>query len=529
MGKGPERVKAPKTETDPAWQVLLRGSAFGILIVLPLLWLQITPVREQLYHELLPISTVYQGMLIDLLVVMGLSIGFFWWLERMGPRWLTFWWILVVALLAERVFRTLINAAVFPQRGLSGPDVFLAIAGVCLLLRLVRHRWYSGLIRGVQWALLLFGFTSFWLLPEMVVMAVHAEPHGMASFSKPVAHPATRRIVWILLDEASYDQIFDHRQPDVDFPNFDRFAQSSVSFRNVQPAGYFTELVIPSLFSGEMITKERSDLDGRLQVKSRQNPHWRPYPDRSTIFADAQRLGWSTGVVGWYNPYCRTYRADLNDCYWILTVPLQGHYDPEKSALWNATAPAPKSLLRLFGRRTNDPTAWQIHTKDYEALMSHAHTEITDDKIGFLFLHLPVPHPGGIYNRKTHMIGVSGSYLDNLVLADETLGELVQEIQQSALGPQTTVIVSSDHSWRIKLWKDTQDWRPEDARVSGGHFDPRPVLMVHFPGEENGVAVKQPFRLIDMHGMIEEMLAGRAGNAAALQAWVAHQTASDAR
>ena len=134
-----------------------------------------------------------------------------------------------------------------------------------------------------------------------------------------------------------------------------------------------------------------------------------------------------------------------------------------------------------------------------------------------------MPHPGGIYNRKTHQIGVDGSYLDNLVLADATLGELLADIRKSGLADRTTVIVSSDHSWRIALWRPTTDWRPEDTSVSGGRFDSRPVLIVHFPGDQNGVPVGQPFPLIDMHAMIEQMLAGKMENAAALQAWAASQ------
>jgi membrane-anchored protein YejM (alkaline phosphatase superfamily) len=159
-----------------------------------------------------------------------------------------------------------------------------------------------------------------------------------------------------------------------------------------------------------------------------------------------------------------------------------------------------------------------MHAADYSVLMQHALQEIAG-RGGFVFIHLPVPHPGGFYNRRTHQVGVDGSYLDNLVLADQTLGALLQAIDATPLSDRTTVLVSSDHSWRVDLWRPTSDWRPEDTRVSGGRFDPRPLLIVRFPGESGGMKIARAFSLIDMHGMIEAMLVGRMSSAADLQTW----------
>jgi hypothetical protein len=130
-----------------------------------------------------------------------------------------------------------------------------------------------------------------------------------------------------------------------------------------------------------------------------------------------------------------------------------------------------------------------------------------------------VPHPGGFYNRRTQQVGVDGSYLDNLVLADRTLGKLRRAIEETSLAAKTTVIVSSDHSWRVDLWRPTTDWRAEDERVSGDRFDPRPLLMVHFPEQRSAVRMDRPFPLIEMHTMIQVMLAGLVDNAAKLESF----------
>lgn len=499
----------------------LEGAGAGVLVALPLLWLELNPGRQTHYHELLPMNSVYQGLLIDLVVCIGCSVLLLWLLERGDRSHRSLGWALLLALLAVRVVRGLLIATVISPRVADTRLIFLVAAFAGLVLWIAERSWYSWMVRGARTTLLLLGFSIFWIGPELVVMAFQAEPREAAGFKRLAAQSASRRIVWILFDEASYDQLFDHPQPDAKYPNFNRLASGSLLFTDVQPAGYFTERVVPSLLEGETVTEEKSDLQGRLFVKTRENPHWRLYPDRRTLFADAQREGWSTGVVGWYNPYCRTEAAELDDCYWTLTTPLPGRYSQDGTAWCNAVAPLGKSISRLFGQHVQDPAAWQMHAADYEALMAHVAPEIAGDGIGFLFLHLPVPHPGGFYSRKTGQIGVDGSYLDNLALTDATLGELLREIDGSTLGSRTTVIVSSDHSWRVALWQPTTDWRPEDTRVSGGRFDSRPLLLVHFPGESTPIRVNQSFPLIRIHGMIEGMLAGRIGDPAELGAWAA--------
>jgi hypothetical protein len=500
----------------PRWQFWVEALGAGILAALPLTILHLSPSRQTLYHELLPMNSVYKGVLIDFLVLVLFSAIALWLVEKCTWLHRGLAWVLVFAILPMRVLRGLVVAEIVSPKTVSGGQIFLILAAAGLLLWIVRRSWYTRAVLGGRLLLLLIGFSGLWLLPELGWLAFRPEPHETACFSTPIAQAPQRRIVWVLFDEASQDQIFDHRQPGVEYPNFDRLAAQAVHFTDVQPAGYFTEKVIPSLFTGDIITSEESDLDGRLFVRTRADRRRHLYPEDKTLFADARHEGWSTAIAGWYNPYCRILSTELDDCYWTLTTPLPGHYDPRGTALQNAVAPLAKSLLRIAGRPIQDPTPWQMHAADYSALMRHAREEI-DGRAGFVFIHMPLPHPGGFYNRRTHQIGVDGSYLDNLVLTDQTLGELLQTIDTTPEAAQTTVIVSSDHSWRVSLWRPTTDWRSEDTRVSAGRFDPRPLLIVRFPGERDGVTLDHAFPLIEMYGMIEAMLAGHMNSPSDLQ------------
>lgn len=149
----------------------------------------------------------------------------------------------------------------------------------------------------------------------------------------------------------------------------------------------------------------------------------------------------------------------------------------------------------------------------FQDLVPQAKKLIDDDRIRFVFLHFVTPHPPGIYDRTTHKLRGGGDYLDNLVLADDLLGDLTNEIGKTPSADETTIIVSSDHSWRILLWKTAAFWTPEEERVSGGRFDDRPVLLVHFPHQqtEDDVTASEPELVV--HDMIAQMIDGKMENA----------------
>jgi membrane-anchored protein YejM (alkaline phosphatase superfamily) len=151
--------------------------------------------------------------------------------------------------------------------------------------------------------------------------------------------------------------------------------------------------------------------------------------------------------------------------------------------------------------------AQQRHVQDYAAIMPQAEALIRDQSINFVFIHLPVPHPPGAYDRNHR--GSTGSYIDNLALADKSLGELLTTLAGTAMAAKATVIVCSDHSWRVPMWRSTAVWSKEDEAASHGRFDPRPVLMIHFPGQQTEEDVAKPYDEIRIHEVIETMLRGQ--------------------
>jgi hypothetical protein len=82
------------------------------------------------------------------------------------------------------------------------------------------------------------------------------------------------------------------------------------------------------------------------------------------------------------------------------------------------------------------------------------------------------------------------------------------------------VIVSSDHSWRIPTWRPAGGWSAEEERASGGRFDDRPVLLIHFPGQNSGNDVNSALPELLEHDIITGMLLGKINNSEDLAAFL---------
>jgi membrane-anchored protein YejM (alkaline phosphatase superfamily) len=177
-------------------------------------------------------------------------------------------------------------------------------------------------------------------------------------------------------------------------------------------------------------------------------------------------------------------------------------------------------MRRLLHEKAVDPSPIDFHVRDAEGVLAPAEQLVRDKDIRFAFIHMPVPHPPGVYDRAAQRIRHGGSYLDNLALADRDLQDLLDALRASKLDRHTIVIVCSDHSWRIPLWRGAAWWTKEDEKAAKGGFDPRPVLLVHFPAQQHGVAVSETMNSLVMHDAISQMLRGRISDAEAFSNWL---------
>ncbi len=494
---------------------IVQGFGFASVELIVRLWPHLSRYHPIVYHSFLPMRTVVWGVLIDLLVISLLAAWLFHLLERNPTGWRTVLWPFVAAALAASVATALTTMHRGAIPWLNADGAYGVVLVGSLLMRWTRPLAFQRAVRTVSILLVLAGCSMVWMLPELLFQALRKQPSDAAA---RVRNPqritnassaliaAQPRIVWLIFDELSYDQTFEHRWPGLALPAFDRLQAESTSFSNVQPAGYYTERVIPSLLMGRRVDRVRSDLDGVLALQLGGSDQWRPFDPRATLFADAQRLGWTTGVAGWYNPYCRMLASAVDWCYWRMADGQSDGALPDRSILQNAMAPLAERW-RALQHGASFPQ--QRHAEDLNVLMPEALALIGDENIRFLLIHLPVPHPPVIYDRHSGRMDGGKGYLDNLALADRSLGQLMAAVQATTASSATTIIVCSDHSWRIPMWRSSGEWTREDEAASHGRFDPRPVLMIHVPGQTTKREVSTPFDAIRLHEIIEELLAGR--------------------
>src|ERR1017187_3296375 len=348
----------------------------------------------------------------------------------------------------------------FPFDLIEGLVLILLVvwASILLLLLLRFGKWYRRLMRvgsAVAASLIIFALCSvaqlLWVArwkpaPNEITATWESSPQP------PRQHPL---LVWIIFDELSYDQVFEHRARDLNLPNFDALRAQSTLFTDTQPAGYHTVKIIPSLLTGKIVDGIRYNFHNRLWVHHESESGWQPLNGQETVFADADQAGWRTAAVGWYNPYCAIYSDAIQNCFWTNRDMFDGLMAQDASFWTNVYTP-----LEQVVRELRSPAAADRHLCSFDVrhrylthvdLQKHASQLLHSDQADFIFLHIPVPHSPNIWSRirNNYTQQCDSSYLDSLALADRILGRILATLEASPRWNQTTLIVQGDHSWRI--------------------------------------------------------------------------------
>lgn len=391
--------------------------------------------------------------------------------------------------------------------------IFAGIFGIFMLCRLAGY--------GRQASLLAAGFP---LHHEQFVPKI--QPH---------------RIIWIVFDELSYQQTYEDRFPGLQLPAFDALTKEATVFTNTVPPAIYTEIAMPDLLTGKPFDDIRTSSLAQLFVRNSSSGKWQPFDQHNTVFQDALDAGYSTALAGWFNPYCRIVPAVLDQCFWTnRPVDNTNGMQPSGSVLSNTLIPALSMatrvttvgsermqlfILHLLHIPLMKERRSHLHIEDYLDLNAASDKLLRDRSAGFILLHLPVPHPWGIYDRHTgKFTTASSSYINNLALADKCLAGLRQTLEQTGQWDSSTIVIMGDHSWRTKqLWRlptIRYAWSQEDEDAShGGEYDPRPAYIVKLPGQTVGSRIDTPFHSVNTRKLFDAILAHRIITSADLAAW----------
>jgi hypothetical protein len=515
--------------------------AFGLanLYLLDLTGPLISPEHDLVYHLVGSASSVIVPIIVYLVTLTVLLTALLYIAERPGPVRVITWSAFLLAL-PSILLHTFANFS-----GAEVPDwLTYSVAGISLLTLIAISIFWKAFVprfERIQHAaaaiLGLFAFTGLMIFTQLVWSAWQARDLNPA----PTLHkaqlpstPPTHRIIWVLLDELSYQQVYERRYPGLELPAFDRLAAQSTVFTQVVPAGEYTRYIIPTLFTGT--PSNAVDVSARGLLVSLKDPstgHWIPFDQHKTVFQEALDAGYTTGIAGWYNPYCRIMPEVLDHCFWIYRQTTPANLSPNRTLAVDLFRPFLNLWLdteHLFGYGpgsiSDEIRDIRQHSSDYRRLLASGDAYLSDPSINFLFLHLPIPHPYGFYDRKTRTFTTRHtSYIDNLALSDLYLGHLRHVLEENNQWDPSTIIVMGDHSWRTaQIWRDSMTWTDEDQAAShDGEFDPRPGYIVKLPNQQTSSRVDEAFPAVRTRALLDALIHDRLQTPADLKAWASQQ------
>ncbi len=504
----------------------------------------VEPTQRGAYHWSGNPNGLYLAALFDLLALALGLLALLWIAQRPGRIRVAIW----SGLMLFTPWVLFMNSRVLLHHG-AGHKISIglfwtALAATCGIVIGWRSSYtahFDSIVSSAISILIFLGVFGLFLSCRMLWYDWDAHALNAGSHLHQAAFPSVpqpHRIIWIVFDELSYQQLFEHRFPGLQMPTFDAFAAQATSFSRVVPIDIQTEIVLPGLMQGTLVDDIRTSPSGRLLLHTAQPDKWQVFDQHNTVFQDALDAGYSTGVAGWYNPYCRMIAAVLDHCSWVYRTPVNNGMNISDSILhnmigplnvltWMFTTAGPNRLeLALEGHRVpgSGGTEAQIHLEDFKDVNSSVNKLVRDPSASFILLHFPIPHPVGVYDRTSGTVAPTGSYIDNLALADKCLATIRAELQQLGQWDSSAVVIMGDHSWRTKqIWyrrKVTSFWKQEDNTASNdGAYDPRPAYMVKLPGQTTAARVDSVYHAVHTRALLDDLLTNKINSPADLTAW----------
>jgi hypothetical protein len=181
-------------------------------------------------------------------------------------------------------------------------------------------------------------------------------------------------------------------------------------------------------------------------------------------------------------------------------------YEPSRAPTFQAT------VLNSFWSTVTPLQRRRLHLKIYQHTLEDSLRVATNSHFGLILLHLPVPHQPGIYVPATRefsitSFGAAQGYLNNLALADRTLGELRHAMETSGIWDKTWLLVSSDHWWRTSAAYD-------------GKVDHRVPFILKAPGPAHPETYSQAFNTAITHDLLLAILQHQVDKPEQIATWL---------
>lgn len=484
----------------------------------------------------------YVALMLDVLLLAALFWIVFTILHNQRQKRLAIalqWMFLSVTLIALNFIRIQAFGHV-SARGLIavvGKFTFIATLSVTLcLIVFVLIRWLRQVVHIAQVIILIFAPFTLLTFSKAASALMQAPPVTADARGKSDAVGAGKRrlparILWIVFDELDYRASFISHPSSIKLPELDRLRSESLFATNAYPPAGYTLQSMPALITGKFVAAAREVNPNELMLTFEDSTEPVSWSNQPNIFSSTQELGGTTAAVGWYHPYCRVIGDTLTKCSWseigyeqisYSHNLLQGMLDYASTSALNI--PLVRDWLpKLLQNEKRDSAA---HMKFIEQGTLEKAKEVAGDaSLSMILIHYPAPHPPCSYNRWRNDFSTAGDcdYFDNLVLVDRTLGELRRAMESAGVWDQTTVLVSSDHWWRINIWATEHPLTEEEATITGGKMDYRVPFILKLKDQNEPIIYNPEFNTIITHDLFIALLHGELSKANEVVTWLDKQ------
>ena len=409
-----------------------------------------------------------------------------------GPKYRWLFWVILALLLLPIIIA-------FVKRRFSFR--FLLRYGMVMILALAPFVLFT--VGGVLWD----SYRAYRAAPASAVT------------SPPSATKAKQRVVFIVFDELDHGMAFRLRPSTLSLPEFDRLRSESLWGAEAYPPGGQTGQSVPALLNGVKVATQRPLTETRMAISKEGNSNPEIWSRDMTIFAETSGAGIKTALAGVYFPYCAILGNTVNDCRDFRTFRRRANLSTRLKEAGESALDAVPFLYRLWLKQTKR----RDEIYQYQYTVQQASHLAADQSFDFVYIHLPIPHPPPIYDRRAGQFAETGehSYIDNLALADRALGEVRRAMEQSGAWENTNVIVTSDHWWRTWLWRSAPFWSAESAAIAA-HYDPdhNVPFMVKLASSHDASVYQRAFNTVVTRKLIMTMLREGIATNAELSHWL---------
>jgi len=332
-----------------------------------------------------------------------------------------------------------------------------------------------------------------------------------------------RRVYVFIFDEWSYARTFDRPDFGVEFPNLARLVQTATVYHDAHSPHRSTSQSLPGIlfqttdtyvFAGGHVGFDGGD--GTILAA-----RW-----HDSLFHQADLAGYDTYLVGWYHPYRRMFGSELDFCWSApssaeallsdsLLEKVIGH---SRIGLGKALVSIPKPAALQWRVEQWCDTSNTDHAVGTSAAIHNLALGIIRQAGHCLAVfHYAVPHWPFVYDRDGFNPDASGEnplhfglsrdgaggspereryiarYTDNLRYADTLIGELIESITSAGHFASSTIVLTSDHSWRHDPDLESD---PEMIRLT--HV---PLIIKHAQQIEP-TEIDSPFSLVDLGNVL---------------------------